>query len=603
MRRLLTVSFALTIVTALVYYQVHGFDFINLDDDLYVTRNQMVQRGMTWANLLWAFTSFNNLAGFWHPVTWLSHMTDVSIYGMNAGGHHLTSLFIHIICSLLLLNLLFRTTGEFWRSAFVAAMFALHPLRVESVAWVAERKDVLSAFFWFTSLIFYSEYVSGGRKRSYAFALLAFALGLMSKPMTVTLPVAMLAMDYWPLNRYQNLTGSKEQWRTLGVLIKEKIPFFVLSAILGIITIYTQNMAEATKLTYNSSLFLRMENALTSYMGYILKTFWPYNLAIYYPYPLFIPLWKPLLYLAALAFCSYVFWRKRSNHPYLLMGWLWFLLTLVPVIGLIQAGNQAMADRFSYIPGTGLFIMVAWGIPAFAARMPKVAPLVPVIAGVALASATLLTYRQLGFWKDSITVLERATKVTDRNTIAYHNLGVAYATKGETDKAIGEYRKALSISPGYADAHYNLALALESKGRLADAADEYNRCLAINTRDTYARYRLALALQNMGEFNEALSEYHRVVALDDGNINAHYNLGTIYSQLGDIQKAIEEYRKTLSLNDDYIPAHNNLGVALAKTGQLDDAVREFQAVLAKDATNAEALRNLALAVSLKQKSK
>ena len=600
MRRLLAVSLVLTIVTATVYYQVQGFEFINLDDDLYVTHNLMVQRGLTWANLLWAFTSFNNQAGFWHPITWLSHMTDVSLYGMSAGGHHLTSLLIHILCSLLLLVLLFRTTGSFWRSAFVAAMFALHPLRVESVAWVAERKDVLNALFWFTSLLCYYRYVAGGKKAWYALALGAFALGLMSKPMAVTLPLALLLMDFWPLDRYRDVTGAREQWLRLWNLAKEKIPFLLLSAAVAVLTVATQNTAEATKLTYNTSVFFRIENALTSYTAYILKTLWPTDLAIYYPYPLSIPLWKPLLSLFVLVFCSCLFWRKRNDHPYLLTGWLWFILTLTPVIGLIQAGNQAMADRFSYIPGTGLFILMAWGAPLLTARLPKVARLLPAAAGVALVAAALLTYRQLEFWKDSITVLERAASVTSRNILAHHNLGAAYAAKGELDKAIAQYRKALSFSPGYADAHYNLALALEWKGLFADAAGEYERCLDINVNDVSARYHHALVLQDMGKLDEAAAEYGRVLSVEPENVDALYNLGAVYSRQGAVEQAVRMYRKALAVNPGFVAAHNNLGIALAKAGRLDEAMGEFRAALALDANNAEARQNLARAAAVKE---
>ncbi len=385
-------SSILIVITLAVYMQAGNHQFLNYDDDAYVTINPHVASGITGRNIMWAFTSIE--ASNWHPITWLSHMADVQFYGLNPRGHHLTNVAIHTASALLLFLLLLRLTACLWQSFFVAALFALHPLHVESVAWVAERKDVLSAFFWFLTLFFYYEYVAKRKTSSYILALFSFVLGLMSKPMLVTLPIVMLLMDFWPLGRYRHEQRGEDLREHLGrsiALIIEKIPFFVCSLFSGLITIYAQRTTGAMSSLDLVPLWLRIKNALLAYVSYIGKTVWPQDLAVLYPFPHSIPLWQAVGSLFVLIFLSASVFRAGRRHPYLVTGWFWFLITLVPVVGIIQVGSQSMADRYTYIPLTGLFIMAAWGVPDLTRGLRHRRVLLAVLAGAAIIVSAALT--------------------------------------------------------------------------------------------------------------------------------------------------------------------------------------------------------------------
>lgn len=391
----------LVIVTLAVYMQVANHPFFYMDDALYITLNTHVNNGISGQNIVWAFTSVDEAN--WHPLTWLSHMTDVQLYGLNPRGHHLTNVFFHTVSALILFMLLLRLTGAQWQSLFVAALFALHPLHVESVAWVAERKDVLSAFFGFLSLLFYSEYVARQRSLLYLLALFFFLLGLMSKPMLVTLPAIMLLIDFWPLNRFH--AGK------IAILIKEKTPFILCSLCSGLVTIYAQYNAGAVRKLWEFPFRLRFENALVAYVKYICKTFWPIDLANFYPFPFYIPTWQIVSSVIALLLLSVIAIRTTRHHPYFTVGWFWFLITLIPVIGLIQVGVQSMADRYSYIPIVGLFIIVAWGVPDLlkGGRFRQV--ILASLAGVVLSLSVVLTWFQVGYWRDNSTNYQHTQEV------------------------------------------------------------------------------------------------------------------------------------------------------------------------------------------------
>jgi len=503
-RNLVLICLALTVIVLSVYMQERNHLFLGFDDDEYVTNNHHVTSGLTGENILWAFTSFD--AANWHPVTWLSHMADVQFYGLNPRGHLLTNVVIHTLSSILLLLLFYRVTGSLWKSSFVAALFALHPLHVESVAWVAERKDVLSTFFCLLTLLFYSEYVSKQKPKLYILSLFFFMLGLMSKPMLVTIPMVMLMMDFWPLERYplEGLEhGQGQVISRLILLIKEKIPFFVCSFLSAVITIYAQDNSGAIKSFDELSFVLRMENALIAYAKYICKTFWPHDLAVFYPISLPFPFWQVIGSLSVLLLISGAVIWFRCGYPYLAVGWFWFLITLVPVIGLIQVGGQSMADRYTYIPLIGLFIMVAWGVPDLTRGLKYRDGILALLAGVVITALAALTWKQLGYWQDDISLFRHTLQVTADNSFINYNLGVSLAEKGDLDAAIHEYQEAIRINSTYKEAHTNLGIALANKGDLDAAIQEFREALRISPGETKLRNNLELALMQKGKQGEA----------------------------------------------------------------------------------------------------
>jgi tetratricopeptide (TPR) repeat protein len=498
---------ALIVIVVVVYMQAGNHEFLNFDDNVYVTSNPHVASGITGENIIWAFTSFDE--SNWHPITWLSHMTDVQFYGMNPRGHHLTNVAIHAISTVILFLLLFRLTGSRWQSSFVAALFALHPLHVESVAWVAERKDVLCAFFWFFTLFLYSEYAAKRKPALYILALFSFVLGLMSKPMLVTLPVVMLMMDYWPLGRFRSkdreeglcqLSGSGPP---LMALVIEKIPFFACSLLSSVATIIAQHSGGAMKSLDAIPFLLRIENALIAYVKYIGKTFWPHDLAVLYPLPLSFPLWQVICSLLVLLLVSAATVWARHRHPYLVVGWFWFLVSLLPVIGLIQVGGQSMADRYSYIPLIGLFIMAAWGVPDLTRGLKHREGILSLLAGTVIITTAALTWQQLGYWRDNFSLYRHTLQVTAGNYVIHNNLGNAFANKWDLDAAIQEFYEALRINPNYSDAHYNLGMAFAIKGNLDAAIQELREALRINPGNAKALFNLGVALDQKRWQDEA----------------------------------------------------------------------------------------------------
>lgn len=511
---------ALVIIILAVYMKAGNHQFLDFDDRDYVTNNSHVASGITYDNIIWAFTSVDK--SNWHPITWLSHMADVQLYGMNPRGHHLTNVVIHTASSVLLLLLLFRLTGALWQSSFVAFLFALHPLHVESVAWVAERKDVLSAFFWFFTLLLYAAYVARPKPALYLFALFSFVLGLMSKPMLVTLPVVMLLIDFWPLHRWQHEKLRPISGRALAI-IKEKIPFFACSILSSIITIYAQYHGGAMSSLDEMPYQVRVENALISYVKYIGKTLWPHDLAVFYP-PSAFSLWQVINSLLFLSIVTTIVIRAMRRYPYLLVGWFWFLVTLVPVIGLIQVGGQSMADRYSYIPVIGLFIMVAWGIPDLTVGMKHRQSILSMLAGVVIIVFSAQTWRQLGYWHDNISLFRHTIQVTTDNYIIHNNLGGALAENGDLDAAILEYQEALRINPNDVKTHNNLGIALGKKGAFDAAIKEFQASLRINPTDGEIHNNLGFTLFNKGSMDAAIHEYQEALRLNPNDTKAYYNL-------------------------------------------------------------------------------
>jgi len=592
---LVLLCMTLAVMTLSVYLQVGSHQFISFDDYQYVKDNPHVSGGITGKNILWAFTSIE--ASNWHPVTWMSHMADVQLYGMSPRSHHLTNVVIHTASSLLLLLLLLRCTGSLWKSWFVAVLFALHPLHVESVAWVAERKDVLSAFFGLLTLFFYSGYVAKQKPGRYLLALFSFLLGLMSKPMLVTLPIIMLLMDYWPLGRYRQEGQGQSLQQLLGKmlsLIKEKIPFFALTLPSIVLTIYAQHQGGSVAGLKEIPLLLRTGNALIAYVKYIGKILWPSDLAIFYPLPAAVPLWQVIGSLSILVLLSTGVIRAGRRCPYLILGWFWFLITLLPVIGLVQVGGQSMADRYTYLPALGLFIMAVWGVPDLARRLRYREEILALLAGMVVIASTALTWKQIGYWQDGISLYRHALQVTSNNHLVNFNLAVDLTEKGDLDGAIQAYRASLDGNTFISEAHNNLGFVLAKKGDWDAAIKEYQLSLWMNPKDTRSLLNLGDAFAQKGDLKEAIKEYRQVLGLTPDNTDAYINLGNALTRSGKLNEAIETYRTVLRIIPTNTDVHNNLGAALARKGDLDAAISEYQVALRINPANSDAHTNMGI---------
>ena len=608
MRRELLVCLFLVLATLTVYWQVGNYEFVNLDDDMYITENSHIQEGLSRESAAWAFTT-TRLAN-WHPVTWLSHMLDFQLYGLNPRGHHLTNVFFHLVNTLLLFLVLKWMTGALWRSGFVAALFALHPLHVESVAWVAERKDVLSTLFWMLTLWAYLRYVQRPDLKRYLLTLLFFALGLMAKPMLVTLPCVLLLLDYWPLERIQlgqaaisrtvpgppaiiADTPRKQAFR----LLFEKIPLFFLAVVSSVVTFLVQKGGGAVGALEAYPVRIRVANTLFSYVKYMVKTIWPSNLAVFYPHPgQSLSMWQAAVAGLLLLLISIVVIRGGRRYPYLPVGWFWYLGTLVPVIGLVQVGAQAMADRYTYVPLIGLFIMVAWGVP-HALRNYRYAQ-----SSLAFAATSLLvglmvcTWLQIKYWENGITLFEHTLQVTSNNSQIHNNLGNVLTKKGRLQEAILHYTKALEINPNYAAAHSNLGVALADQGRFGEAIKHYSAALLLNPNSPETLNNLGVARYNQGDVPGAIENYMRALQLKPDYAEAHNNLGNGLAQQGRLTEAEDHYRQALSIKPDYPEAHNNLGVDLARQGKFHEAINHFTQALRLKHDYTQARVNLELAL-------
>ncbi len=586
----------------LVFGQTLGYGFINLDDSAYVYENPQVIHGLNLKGIGWAFT--HSVASNWHPLTLMSHMLDCQLYGLHAGGHHLTSLLLHAATAILLFLVLREMTGALWPSAFVAAVFAIHPLRVESVAWVSERKDVLSGFFFMLTLWAYTRYaqrVTGDRcqvtrtdsARSrfthhvslfYCLVLLFFALGLMCKPMLVTVPFVLLLLDYWPLNRFG---AAANRFSILRKLIGEKIPLVVFSIAVCMVTLLVQQPAKEI------SLSLRISNALVSYAAYCGQMFYPVGLAFLYPYPMHgLPIWKIILSLLLLmavsvgAFC----WRRK--HPHILMGWLWYLGMLVPVIGLFQVGSQARADRYTYLPQIGLYILLTWTVVELAASWRSRRWVLGGCSMIILMALIFCARNQVSNWRNSEALWTHTLACTSDNDVAQYCLGNAFLKKGSANEAIVHYQKALKITPDYTEVHNNLGNALCQNGMVDEAMVHYQKALEIKPDYAEANFNLGNALLQKGHVDEAISHYQKALEIKPGYAEANFNLGNALRQKGAVDEAIAHYHKALEVKPDYTEAYNNLGSALNSLGRFDEAMVCFKKALEIKPGYAEARYNL-----------
>jgi tetratricopeptide (TPR) repeat protein len=589
-KRNVVLCLLLVVATLALYNPVNRHPFVNYDDDRYVTENPHVHNGVSWDTMTWAFGAEEQ--GNWHPLTWLSHALDYQLFHQNATGHHFTSLLIHAANSVLLFLLLMYATGRAGPSWFVAALFALHPINVESVAWVAERKNVLSTFFFFAALIAYYWYARKPDWRRYlAFAGL-FALGLMSKPMVITLPFVLLLLDYWPLGR---LKGSPPgtppiPQSALSKLLVEKLPLLALSAASAVITMQAQQAGGAMRSTTQFSLGVRLENAVVAYATYLWKMIWPAHLAPLYPHPgNSLPVWQVAISaLVLLAITSAVF-RFRTKQ-YLLTGWLWFLGTLAPVIGLVQVGDQAMADRYAYIPLVGIFVMIAWGVTDLAnsRQLALRASVVP--AACILLALSFATNRQLSYWSSNYNLWTHALAVTHRNFIAENNLGGALLLLGRSDEAYPHFQAAAEINPNDPMSHSNLGAYLQEHGKLSEAMQQYDRTISLTSdagllAATYAN--LGTAYRTLGEDDKARGSYDQALRLNPNQSNAYLGLGQLLEKQNQLDDAIRNYSKSVEL----LPTDTGfllLGHALEIAGRRTEALAAYQTVLKLSPGNPQA---------------
>ena len=588
--REVSVAVGLVAITLTVFAPVWGYGFVSWDDPWYVTANPHVSGGLGWAALSWALTTGGQF--YWHPLTWLSHMLDVQLYGMNAAGHHLTNVLLHLANVLLLYGVLRRMTGAVGRSAFVAALFAVHPLHVESVAWVSERKDVLSGLFWMLAMAAYIRYASAPRAGRYLAVCLMFVLGLAAKPMIVTLPVVLLLLDVWPLDRVRS-SGAVAPFR----LLLEKLPLVGLAFAAGVATFVVQRNVGAIGSLSTFPLRLRAANAIVSYVVYVRQAIWPAGLAAYYPYPHTPPAWWLVLgALVVLAGVTAAAVRLRRSRPYLLLGWLWYLVTMVPVIGFIQAGDQLRADRFMYVPLVGLLIVIAWGAVDLAARF-RFHSVMMAAAGIAATVVyASVAHAQLPYWRDSRALWTRALEVTAGNHRAQAAVGDLLLGEGQLAEAAGHYLEAVRIAPGSADYRFGLGVALTREGKLDAAAAQFAAAVQLDPRHVEAQVGLGAMLARQGRFDEAIAHYMEALRIKPDHALAHRDLCLALLDVGRVADAVRECGQSARLDPVSPDAHEVLGLALARDGQLGDAVAELATAVRLDPRAETAQINLGIAL-------
>ncbi|MFI5178263.1 MAG: tetratricopeptide repeat protein [Vicinamibacterales bacterium] len=542
-QRIWWLAVALAAITILVYADVWSFDFVNFDDPHYVIDNSHVTAGVRWPGVAWAFTT--GYAANWHPITWLSHMLDVTLFGVAPGPAHVVNLLLHIANAVLLFWWLHRTTRAVGRSAVVAALFAVHPLHVESVAWISERKDVLSTFFALLTLTAYASYVERPGLRRYVLVAVALALGLMAKPMLVTLPLILLLLDVWPLGRVAGL----------GALVGEKVQLFVLAAASIVVTIAVQQRGGAIAEFAPYSVSERIAHVLVAYVEYLWKAVWPSRLAVFYPLPIATSGWLALASATVLATITTAAVGLRRTAPWFLAGWLWYVVMLLPVIGLIQIGGQSMADRYTYLPLVGVFIAVAWGLQAvWSRRLPGREPLLAGAAVLAIGGYGVVAHGQLQSWRDSLSLWTHALEVTTDNYRAEDAVGALLVDQGRFADAIPHLTEAVRIEPAFAEAHNNLGTALTRSGRLDEGTSAYRDALRLKPDLALARNNLGLALARGGHVDDAIAEMRQATRLEPSNADFHYNLAVLLEARGDRADALAELDAALAARPDHAEA-------------------------------------------------
>lgn len=615
LRTPLLICGSLALLVWAVFGQTIHDDFINYDDDIYIYNNPVIFRGLDIDKIAWAFTHNTGLDE-WYPVTSISHMADWQLYGPNAGGHHLTNVLLHCTAAIFLFLTLQKMTAAMWRSAFVAAVFAIHPLRVESVAWVTERKDVLSGLFFMLALWTWAGYMEKRRNipppeteetqifpvanlsfwtRDYCLALVFFALGLLSKSMIVTLPFILLLLDYWPFYRFSSHPHSRRS------AILEKVPFFIVSAGGCVATILSEPDVVAS--VHGLSPIWRLGNALMAYIDYIGHMIYPVGLALLYSPPEGqLPFWRVVFSAAAILLVSIGVIIGRRKYPYLLAGWFWYLVTLLPVIDMMQAGDQARADRYTYLPQIGLYVMIAWGTAQLCRSWRQPAFVLAPVSILILIALSVDAHVQTAYWKNSVTLWTRTLACTPNSYIAHCNLGIALADAGQLKPAVRHFNEALKLNPNDARALNNLGKVLTIQGKWNEAIQDFDKSLKFNTNDVEVLNNLGVALGDEGKMDEASDVLERAIQLDADYADAFYDLGNVLAARGFLDEAIDNYSHALQINPGLAEAHCNLGLALARKGKLDEAIQHYEEALKIKPEYVNALNNLGGALTAEGKT-
>ncbi len=601
----------LVVITSAVYLQVKDYDFVNYDDNEYVSENPHIQAGLTFESVAWALTTCH--LGTWHPLTWCSYMLDYQLFGLNPAGYHAVNLLFHIANSLLLFLIFSRMTKARWQSAFVAAAFAIHPLHVESVAWVSERKDVLSTFFGLLATGAYVYYTERPSIRRYLLVFSLLGLGLMSKSMLVTLPFVLLLLDFWPLCRlqladptradkefrdtpqeyYDERQNAREnpdkipkgmgksispasRWNVAGRLVLEKVPLLALCVISGVITYIAAQEGEHLKTLEVVPLTLRIANASVSYVGYIWNTIWPNNLAFFYPRPVMLPLWQVLGALLFLISVTLIAVSRAKRFPYLIVGWLWYVGTLAPVIGIVHISEQARADRYTYIPLIGLFIMATWGIPDILGTWRYRKKVLLALSAAILSCFVILTSTQVNYWRNSITLFDHALKVTTGNVLALNNRAATYIITGNYNQAIDDCNEAIKIDPKYEKAYFNRGRSYQMLGNYDQAIADFNKAVALNPKFAEAYNNRGAAYGALGDYNQAIVDFSKAIVLKPSYAMAYSNRGLAHGKLGNHNEAIADYNRAIEINPRYAEAYDNRGTAYYLLGNQRQAIEDLK---------------------------
>jgi tetratricopeptide (TPR) repeat protein len=594
--KLILISTALVLLAFIAYEPVRYNDFVNYDDNTYISKNVHIQSGFTQESIAWAFTS--GYAANWHPLTWLSHMLDIELFGLNPLGHHFHNLLLHTISTILLFWLLYKMTGSVWCSAFTAMVFGIHPLHVESVAWASERKDVLSALFWMITLAAYLYYARRGGVLRYLLVLFCFALGLMAKPMVVSLPIVLFFLDFWPLKRIQ---------KNIGRLIAEKIPLIILALAACIITyqvqqaggsvlkIASQAQPTATDVvqTEGVPLGIRVSNAMMSYVAYLGKMMWPARLGVLYPYPTRTPpIWQPFLLLIVLVLCTVFAVFRYFKNPYLFVGWFWYGITLIPVIGLIQVGAQAMADRYMYLPSIGITILLSWGIAELTVKLPGRKIILGILIAAIALGMTATTRAQTTYWKDTVILFKHTLDVTKDNALLYCHLGIQLENQDKPDEAIEYFNKAIQLWPDFLSPNLHLGELLIKRKQYKESIPYLNKVLEVSPNYPIAHVNIGMVLAALGENDAAVKAFEQAIKLDSRCVTAYVNMATVKTQQGLTDEAIQDLRQSIQIYPT-AEAYFNLGFILEMKGEIKESISSYRNALTFEPGDFQTLWHLA----------
>jgi len=575
----------LSLLIIVLYWRVHGYDFVSLDDSFIYT-NPHLMNGLSIKNIFWAFSNYTTT--LWIPATWISFFLDYEIYGMNPGGYHVTNVILHICNTLIIFVILYQITQKRWQSFFVAALFSCHPIHVESIAWITERKDVLSTFFLMLFLYTYIQYTKKENFVRYLAALFFFILGLMSKPMLVTVPILLILLDYWPLGRF----GKANRLR----LFLEKLPFLSFSLMVSAITIFFQTKTGALVSFDSISIINRIENAVSSYIAYLVKLFLPINLAVVYPYEQYFSFWEIFIKFVIFVIITTLFFRLHKKHPYLIVGWLWYVISLVPVIGIFQSGAQSHADRFVYIPFIGIYIILSWGTPHFLQILKTPRVISTIVFFLILPILSTMTWFQIAYWKNSNTLYAHTLSVTENNWLIHTNYGKILEEQGKEKDANVHFEEAMNIHPESSVHHLNFANNLYRLGKIGEAEKHYKMAITVgNDKESTAKAnnRLAFIYQIQKKNSAAIKHYKEALRINPTQVKTLNNLAILLAQTGDFSNAALNFNKALELSPQNEETLNNLGLLSIRTGNINKGITYFKKALKYNPAYKPAENNLA----------